>query len=69
MVISPLITLMLVLGADKDMAISKHEVESTAREYGTQAEIFSGIAHDMMLETGWQSVADRVINWLAEQRL
>lgn len=62
-------TPMLVLGGDKDMAILKHEVESTAREYGTQAEMFSGIAHDMMLEARWQSVADRIIGWLGDRAL
>ena len=62
-------TPMLVLGAEKDGAISKREVEATARAYGTQAEFFTGMAHDMMLEAGWQSVADRMINWLAERKI
>jgi alpha-beta hydrolase superfamily lysophospholipase len=60
---------LLVLGAEKDSAISRREVEATARAYGTQAEFFTGMAHDMMLEAGWQSVADRIINWLAERKI
>jgi pimeloyl-ACP methyl ester carboxylesterase len=53
----------LVLGAECDGIISVGEVEKTARAYGTQAEIFPGIGHDMMLDDGWQAVADRVDVW------
>jgi pimeloyl-ACP methyl ester carboxylesterase len=53
----------LVLGAERDGIISVGEVEETARAYGTQAEIFPGIGHDMMLDDGWQAVADRVDVW------
>ena len=57
-------TPLLVLGAAEDRAISVREVESTARAYGLQAEIFPDMAHDMMLEPGWQAVADRILDWL-----
>ncbi|MGC9334072.1 MAG: alpha/beta hydrolase [Anaerolineae bacterium] len=60
---------LLVLGAADDLAISAHEVESTARTFGTQAVIFSDMAHDMMLEPGWQTVADRILAWLDERGL
>jgi pimeloyl-ACP methyl ester carboxylesterase len=60
---------LLVLGAVNDKAISVGEVEATARAYGTQAELFPDMAHDMMLEAGWQAVADRVLSWLEEQGL
>ncbi len=30
----------------------------------TQAVIMPNMAHDMMLEPGWQSVADRIVAWL-----
>ena len=62
-------TPILVIGADKDAAILKREVESTARAYGTKAEIFSGMTHDMMLEAKWQSVADHILSWLGEHAL
>jgi len=29
--------------------------------------IFPRMANGMMLEPGWQSVADRIIHWLAEE--
>lgn len=62
-------TPLLVLGAGNDQAISAGEVEATARAYGTRPELFPGMAHDMMLESGWQAVADRILGWLGEQNL
>ena len=62
-------TPLLVLGAANDTMISSGEVEATARAYSTQAEFFPGMAHDMMLEAGWQAVADRILGWLNEQDL
>ena len=45
------------------------EEQATARAYGTKAEIFPDMAHDMMLEASWQQVADRMLSWLAENGL
>jgi pimeloyl-ACP methyl ester carboxylesterase len=61
-------TPLLVLGASRDTLISAAEVESTARAYGTEAE-FLDMGHDMMLENGWQAVADRVLAWLDKRGL
>jgi alpha-beta hydrolase superfamily lysophospholipase len=57
-------TPILVLGAANDTSISPGEVELTARRYNTQAEILPDIGHAMMLDNGWQSVADRILVWL-----
>jgi pimeloyl-ACP methyl ester carboxylesterase len=62
-------TPMLVLGGTDDRLVSPDEVRTTARAYGTEAELFSNMAHDMMLEAGWQAVADRILNWLNELAL
>jgi alpha-beta hydrolase superfamily lysophospholipase len=62
-------TPLLVLGAADDGLISPSEVEATARAYGTTAEFFPNMAHNMMLEDGWQTVADRILGWLDEQGL
>lgn len=62
-------TKMLVLGAENDRAISPKGVYATAKAYGVDAEIFPGMAHDMMLESGWQKVADRILGWLQENGL
>ncbi len=58
-----------VLGAADDLTFVPGEVKATARAYGVEATIFAGMAHDMMLETGWQAVADRIIDWLRELKL
>ena len=52
-----------VLGAGRDAIFPPGAIEATAEAYGTRAEIFPGMAHDMMLERGWESVADRVSGW------
>ncbi|HZU65944.1 MAG TPA: alpha/beta fold hydrolase [Ktedonobacteraceae bacterium] len=59
-------TPMLVLGGGRDRIFTRKEVEATGRAYGTQAEIFPTMAHDLMLEEGWQAVADRILVWLEE---
>jgi len=56
----------LVLGAEHDGFFTPREVERTARAYGTQAQIFPGMGHNVMLDTGWQTVADRVDGWARE---
>ena len=60
-------TPLLVLGGAKDILFPPSEIEATARAYDTQGEIFPDMAHDMMLEAGWQAVADRIVGWLREQ--
>lgn len=65
----PVKTPILVMGAADDRLISPGEVEATARAYRTRAEIFPDMAHDMMLEAGWQAVADRILAWLDDQGL
>lgn len=57
-------TPLLVLGAAEDGAVTQREVHATARAYGTTAEFFPQMGHDMMLEPGWQAVAERVDAWL-----
>ena len=59
-------TPLLVLGAANDRVISVAEEQATAHAYGTEAEIFPDMAHDMMLEPDWQRVADRILGWLQE---
>ncbi len=60
---------MLVLGAESDILVPPAQAEQAARDYGTQAEIFPGMGHMMMLEAGWQKVADRIIGWLRAEEL
>jgi alpha-beta hydrolase superfamily lysophospholipase len=59
-------TPLLVLGAERDNMISAAEIEATGRAYHTQVHMIPGVAHNSMLEQGWQSVADRILAWLNE---
>jgi pimeloyl-ACP methyl ester carboxylesterase len=54
----------LVLGAERDSIITAAEVQKTASVYGTVAEIFPGMGHNMMLDDNWHTVADRVDAWV-----
>jgi alpha-beta hydrolase superfamily lysophospholipase len=61
---------MLVLGAAHDtIIVPQREIRRTAAVYGTKAEVFPDMGHDMMLEPGWQAVAERIDGWLAAQGL
>ncbi len=62
-------TPMLVLGAQDDGAHTAKEVRATARAYHTEAEFFPDMGHDMMLEPGWASVAQRIDTWLCAHGL
>jgi hypothetical protein len=56
----------LVLGAGRDGFFTTAEVRRTARAYRTEAEFFSLMGHDLMLDDGWESVADRIDRWVRE---
>jgi pimeloyl-ACP methyl ester carboxylesterase len=62
-------TPLLVVGAADDTVIPPKLVHATAHAYGTTAEIFPNMAHNVMLEAGWQSVADTILNFLKERGL
>jgi alpha-beta hydrolase superfamily lysophospholipase len=59
-------TPLLVLGAARDTFFSPGEIEATARAYNAECEMIADVAHDMMLESRWQAVADRIVVWLEE---
>jgi alpha-beta hydrolase superfamily lysophospholipase len=57
-------TPLLVIGAEHDGFFTVDEIHSTATAYGTEAEIFPGMGHNMMVEPGWRDVAERIAAWL-----
>jgi pimeloyl-ACP methyl ester carboxylesterase len=59
----------LVLGAENDAFIPPGLVKETAEHYGAACHIFKNIAHAMMLENAWQSVADYILAWLDAEKL
>jgi pimeloyl-ACP methyl ester carboxylesterase len=56
----------LVLGAERDRFFTAGEVRRTAAAYRARAEIVPAIGHNMMLDDGWEKVADRVDAWTQE---
>jgi pimeloyl-ACP methyl ester carboxylesterase len=55
-------TPMLVLeGADIGWGL--RPARENARAYRTEAEFFPNMGHNMMLEPGWQAVAERIVGW------
>jgi pimeloyl-ACP methyl ester carboxylesterase len=62
-------TPLLVLGAEQDTAHTRDEILATARAYGTRAEFFPDMGHNMMLEPGWTTVAERIDSWLVTRGL
>jgi len=57
---------MLILGSKKDALFPEETVKRVGKVYKTQPIIFSDIGHDMMLDAGWRSVADRIHIFLDE---
>jgi hypothetical protein len=60
-------TPLLVLGAIEDGMFTRAEVTATADAYHTKAEFYADMGHNMMLEPGWLSVADRIHEWLGQR--
>ena len=58
---------LLILGANDDTIFYPDEIQATAKAYQTQPVMFPDMAHDMMLERNWESVADRILSWLDEK--
>jgi pimeloyl-ACP methyl ester carboxylesterase len=60
---------MLVLGAQDDGMRIDGDASAVARIYQADVELFPDMGHVMMLEPGWQAVAERIDGWLGGQGL
>lgn len=58
-----------VVGAGSDPLIPPAHVHWTGSICGRTAHIYQGMGHGMMLENGWQAVAEDIAGWLAEEGL
>lgn len=58
---------LLVQGAEHDMIIPASLVEMTARSYGTDATLYAGMGHGLMLEADWRRPAHDLIDWLNQR--
>jgi pimeloyl-ACP methyl ester carboxylesterase len=66
---SRITTPLLVLVGENDIALTNADMRATASAYGAQGASFQNMGHNMMLEPGWQAVAERIHTWLGEHRL
>jgi alpha-beta hydrolase superfamily lysophospholipase len=55
---------LLVIGAANDRIVSENSIRKTAQSYRADVKIFPDMAHDLMLEEGWETVAEFICSWL-----
>lgn len=58
---------LLVLGAEDDHLVDPVDVVRTARNYDTQARMFRGMGHALMLDAGWRAPLEVMLHWLEEK--
>jgi len=58
---------LLVMGGQYDTLFPPGEIQRTAQAYGTRAVIVADLGHEMMLDPGWERVADYVAFWLQKR--
>lgn len=56
----------LVVGAEADGFLAPTDAAQIAHAYGIDAEYFPDMGHDLMLDQGWENVADRIERWVGE---
>jgi alpha-beta hydrolase superfamily lysophospholipase len=56
----------LVVGATEDAIFTPAMVSATAEAWGASPVMFDEIGHDVMLDVGWERVADRLADWVLE---
>jgi non-heme chloroperoxidase len=59
----------LVIGAGKDALISATEAQATSRMLGADYKLLPELGHAVMLDAGWESVAQAIAGWLEEKNL
>jgi non-heme chloroperoxidase len=56
----------LVLGAHDDKVCTPGDAHATAHHHGVTATILPGMAHMLMLEPEWETAAEALAEWLAQ---
>lgn len=60
---------LLVFGSPEDIVVGEAEIRKTASAYDAEVKLFPGIGHNMMLDQGWEQVADHISNWLSKMEV
>ena len=55
---------MLVMGGTEDLLISVKEFRQTAIKYGAELMLMDGGSHDLMLDSNYESYADKIHAWM-----
>ena len=63
-VILPLGFPLYLLGAERDALISPSAIKASAVAWNAEYTIFPGRGHDIMLDSGWQEVAEHIVQWI-----
>ncbi len=53
-----------VIGGELDRIFPPDIVHGTAKAYGVKARLYPGMAHNLMLDVGWEKVADDFSAWV-----
>jgi alpha-beta hydrolase superfamily lysophospholipase len=64
---NPVKTPVLVIAGERDVVFTVAEEQATAKKYGTECVVFEGQAHNLMMESGWQRVADTIDDWITRK--
>jgi len=62
-------TPLLIIGGTDDFLFPVREMKAIARAYGTEAVFFQNMSHHMVLDQGWEKVANHILSWLSERGL
>lgn len=54
-----------VIGGEHDTIFPPDVVRRTATAYGAEATIYPNMAHNLMLDAGWEKVADDLNSWIS----
>lgn len=57
----------LVITGEKDVVFTINEENATAVKYGAKNIVINGQAHNLMMESAWQQVADVIDNWITDE--
>jgi pimeloyl-ACP methyl ester carboxylesterase len=60
-------TKMLILGAEDDFLFSPKQMMGVAERYNSELVMFNGMGHDLMLDNGWENVADTINIWIQNE--